>query len=272
MQRAGVRPDVSERVLDMSSRASKGRTTDTTTYGRNGRRWSRSPGSWRGSRLAKARRLWRCGHSSYGNADLQVSFRREEMSNWTEEAIQAPRDAWGLLIGLASAGSIFALLRHEFTKEPLRVAIDNWQYWSHGFWAAIGQIVHLAVKPDVAAFYTATALTWIVVLRGVARGQTVHNLFGGRRWPWFAAYGVSMIVMFVMIGIVVVPLASSAAVVDDTSLKINSFILLFCTIVWPLGISYSLLRTPRSFFGVVIAAIALLLIDRIPLLAAATTN
>lgn len=192
------------------------------------------------------------------------------MNKWIEEALRAPRDAVALLLGLVTAFSIFALVRHEFASEPVRVVLANFSYWSHSFWQAVGNVLSLKVSPVGAGVLTSTALVWTVFARGLSRGQAIEFLGRPVTWRrgllWAAVFFLAFVTWMIAVLAVISPLGTTT---DDgpfvVVVAVGSMLLL-C----PLGITLALTKTPRSFFGVVIAGLLLLMIDRIPILPAAT--
>lgn len=192
------------------------------------------------------------------------------MSKWVEEVFQAPRDAWGLLLGLASALSILALVRHEFATEPLRVVLQNWSAWSHSFWSNIAGLVDWHPTASYAAALTAVVLTWAMVLRGYARNQVVA-FFETRDRAWLK----SIPIFLIGVGFAIILASEVLRPIEGTDTRTLSLFegLLGISLLYvgiPLGLTVCFMKTPRSFFGVAIAGIALLLIDQIPLLPAAT--
>lgn len=182
------------------------------------------------------------------------------MNKWISEALRAPLDAWGLLLGLASACSILALLKYEFAKEPLRVILNNWRYWSHEFWGWLLSAVGIQLPKDIAVAITMLILCAAVLFRGLARNQTVESAppTTMNDTLWFVGLLVGLLATFVFGIITNIDPASGTS---DWSPAIVTLLAFAASIfLW-----LALLSTPRSFFGVVIAAIALLLIDRIPM-------
>jgi hypothetical protein len=185
------------------------------------------------------------------------------VGKWFEEMLQAPRDAVALLLGLVAAFSVLALLRHEFASEPLRVVFANWNYWSHLFWQFFADLIDIEVNSRESHMLTATIMVWAVFLRGYFRAQIVT--LGLPVWAW----GLICWVSFHIGGFW---LSSSAVELPypEDGKWLPPIVGMICLATFGIGIAVSLLKAPRSFFGIVIAAIALLLIDKIPLLPAAT--
>jgi hypothetical protein len=186
------------------------------------------------------------------------------LKSWMEEALNAPRDAWGLLLGIASALSIFALVRHEFTYEPLRIVLYNWQELSHAFWSTIGKFFDISLPKPLAIALTMALLGVAVLIRGTVRQQIVQIKFNFVFWLC-AAVG------WLIVGYLTL-LAYSIGTPIAERRELDEGLRLVSAGVAGFGggsLLAAALFTPRSFFGVVIAAIALLLIDQIPLLPAA---
>lgn len=182
------------------------------------------------------------------------------MSNWIEEALQAPKDAWALLTGLASAFSILALIQHEFSTEPLRVVVRNWSFWSQAFWPLV---IPVEIAKPIAELLTAAVFSWIVVGRGILRRQGVLS-------PWTLVLGLMIVGLVTSLLKDLVPLFLPNAFPSlDTPQNAGAGV--FAFLVLCIGLTTSVVVTPRSFFGVVIAGLLLLLIDRIPILPATGT-
>lgn len=182
------------------------------------------------------------------------------MNKWIEEALQAPRDAWGLLLGLASAFSILALLHNQFESEPMRVVMDSWRMWSHQAWSMVGNFLHIDIGRYRAVLLTACILNWAVLLRGAARSQLV--------WP--GNNGLIVLLALVCGGAATALLADAATAPFPNEMAQGDGSPLI-VLAMLLAVVSAFAFAPRSFFGVVIAGILLLLIDRIPILPAAST-
>lgn len=185
------------------------------------------------------------------------------MRTWVQEALRAPSDAIGLLWGLVTAFSIFALLRHEFSVEPLRVLMENWSLWSTQFWNFIFSVFSVKLTPRTAIVLTVTVLAIIVFFRGLIRGHIVNgwpiptNEYGE---PRLLVHCILFGVCF-FIGAVVLAIAGKGLPkATPTEVYFNIIFILFAL---PTAIFFSFLKTPRSFFGVVIALVFLLIIDRL---------
>lgn len=187
------------------------------------------------------------------------------MSKWIEEAMRAPRDAWALLLGLASACSIFALLHHPFEKEPLRAVVEHWQFWSQEFWGALASFAGWSIPKTLAISLTTMVFSCAVLLRGVLRGQVVE-------WAHAEAQGSERLLrgLFLLLTGGVAAAGYTIMQYEALGSQATGVVTLLPNLVGALALASALQSTPRSFFAVVIAAIALLLIDRIPLLPAAT--
>ncbi|MEQ1865633.1 MAG: hypothetical protein ABL996_13415 [Micropepsaceae bacterium] len=188
------------------------------------------------------------------------------MNDWFKEAFRAPLDAWGLLLGLGSAFSVLALLHHEFAMEPLRVVIENWHYWSDEFWGALGSVFGLEVPRRLAICLSMMAFSIAVLIRGLVRSEGMSL-----RLRSLLAFAASRLVVFVTVGglILILVMLGYAKLLDiavrgvdpDEPLSLTAQIAIWTGLA---SMLLAMVFTPRSFFGVVIAAITLLLIDRIP--------
>jgi len=193
------------------------------------------------------------------------------MNKWIEEALQAPRDARALLLGLVAACSVFALLRHEFATEPLRVLLASWSYWSHAFWQACADLLRLKLYQGQSGLLTLTVMTWIVFLRGHIRGQSLTPVRSW--WDWLGLFVVGVALGFGLLLVVVAMAVWEKVPAGYEAPPLIRGLMMFCILLaLPMGLVAAIVKTPRSFFGVVIAAIAILLIDKRPLLPTATNS
>jgi hypothetical protein len=109
---------------------------------------------------------------------------------------------------------------------------------------------------------TAIVFAWIVFIRGFLRGQAV-TINGPSRMAIF------LVSFFLALLLLAMLLRGEAG---GTLSGPEEAVFLFGQVVFCMGVFASALKTPRSFFGVVVAALALFLVDRIPMLQAAERN
>lgn len=185
------------------------------------------------------------------------------MRDWIEEALQAPRDAWGLLLGLVSAFSFVALLKYQFSHEPMRFLMENWKHWSHAFWTYLASFINVRPEAVDAHILTATVLFWAVYFRGYFKDKTVDV-------PGSVVVALFPVALF-LCAIFLMNLGDPI----NNAVRNNNFFAIIGGLAllsaFPLAIALGIAKTPRSFFGFVIAVLVLLIIDRIPLLPAAAS-
>lgn len=184
------------------------------------------------------------------------------MNNWMEETLQAPRDAWGLLLGLATSFSIFALLRHEFANEPLRVVLQNWALWSHLFWGWFAGLLQLQVSPILARCLTVLALSCAVLLRGFVRRQSLPEVRISGSGANRTVIGFLLLLLYLAVFVaMLMPIA--LAIGNDEPMTTG--LELPIAVASALVLTIALIQTPRSFWGVVLASAALFAVGTIPI-------